>query len=274
MPTTLRITSPPTRGQVVTDWQREVNEQFARMHIGLRVEVDGFYGDESRVATRTLVHARGMNATAAMAGGVTPELRTKVRNGRYTVAERAAFAARVAWRRRLRKRYAGTGKPRVITAAQLGLTFQNVFGGVGTLTRTYGHYTAGPRARNGEELVRTARAVHAQHKAQRWGGCSYGPMIADDGTLVLMCPIARKAAGVAGHNTGSVHLNVPGTTGDKPTAAAEATLRWYVANAHTRKVPRAYRSPVDLRKLNGRVHKDDNPTSCPGDYTQMYRRSL
>lgn len=165
-------------------------------------------------------------------------------------------------------------RPRIITATQLGLSFQWVFGSVGTLTRTYGHYTAGPRARTREALVSTARAVHAQHQRQGWGGCSYGAMIGDDGTLILMNPIGRKAAGVAGHNTGSIHINVPGTTGDEMTKTCETTLRWYVANAHTRKVPKAWRSPVPLRKLNGRVHRDDNPTACPGDYTPSYRHIL
>ncbi len=164
--------------------------------------------------------------------------------------------------------------PTIITAAQLGLTFQWVFGDVGPLTRLYGHYTGGPRAKTRADLIATARAVHAQHSAQGWGGCSYGPMIGDDGTLILMNPIGRKAAGVAGHNTGSVHVNVPGTTGDVMTGAAQWTLRWYIAHAHTRHVPRAYRSPVDLRNLDGRLHRDDNATACPGDYSSAYRRIL
>lgn len=173
-----------------------------------------------------------------------------------------------------RRQLAERAGPRLITARQLGLTFQDVFGSTGPITRVFGHYTAGPRAKDATDLTRIARQVHAQHRAQGWGGCSYTVMVADDGTIALLNPPTRKAAGVAGHNTGSVHVNCPGTTGDKPTRAQEASMRWYVANAHTRRVPRAHRSPVDLRRAHGLVHSDRNATECPGDFTPMYRRVL
>ncbi len=211
--------------------------------------------------------------------------RERYRKSRHTAALQANDQGRIKkWGDLLREARANVARreaqiaaksgPTIITAAQLGLTFQWVFGNVGTLTRVYGHYTGGGRAETRAELVATARAVHAQHRSQGWGGCSYGPMIGDDGTLVLMNPIGRKAAGVAGHNTGSVHVNVPGTTGDVMTAAAQRTLAWYLAHAHTRSVPSAYRSPVDLRKLDGRLHRDDNATACPGDYSSAYRKAF
>lgn len=162
-------------------------------------------------------------------------------------------------------------KPRIITSAQLGLRFQYVFGKLGQLVLRTGHYTAGPRARNATDLVRIARQVHSQHASQGWGGGSYGPMFADDGTILLLNPIDRKAAHVAGRNTGNHGLNCPGTLGDKPTPAQEASYRWYIAHAHTRQIPTAYRSPVDLRKVARRVHKDMNATACPGDFTPMFR---
>jgi hypothetical protein len=211
--------------------------------------------------------------------------REAFRKGRHTAALATHDDGRVAkWGGLLRDartqiarrdaQIAAKSGPRIITAAQLGLTFQWVFGDVGELTRVYGHYTGGPRAKTREALIATARSVHAQHKNQGWGGCSYAVMIGDDGTLILMNPIGRKAAGVAGHNTGSVHVNVPGTTGDVMTDKAEKTLRWYVENAHTRRVPKAHRAPVSLRSLDGRVHSDDNATACPGSYTSSYRRIL
>lgn len=211
--------------------------------------------------------------------------REKYRKARHTEALKSGDPARIKkWGDRLRearakialrdRQIASRSGPRIITAAQLGLTFQWVFGDVGPLARTYGHYTGAVRAKTRDALIATARAVHAQHQRQGWGGCSYGPMIGDDGTLILMNPVSRKAAGVAGRNTGSHHINVPGTTGDTMTDAAEATLRWYIRNAHTRRIPKAYRSPVDLRKLDGRVHKDDNATACPGAYTSSYRKIL
>lgn len=198
-----------------------------------------------------------------------------IRNpGKRTQAQKELGIARINNMLKQRKARAGGNKPTILTASSLGLTFQNVFGPVGSITRTFGHYTAGPRARSKDELIQIAKGVHAQHRNQGWGGCSYGPMFADDGTILLINPISRKAAGVAGHNTGSVHLNVPGTTGDTATDKCEASIKWYMTHAHTTDIPRAYRSPVDLRKVSGYVHKDVNATSCPGDFTPMYRRVL
>lgn len=163
--------------------------------------------------------------------------------------------------------------PRIITAAQIGLTFQWVFGSLGTPWRLTGHYTAGPRASTAAEGIAIAREVHRQHASQGWGGCSYGPIICDDGTLLLINPINRKSAHVAGNNSGNVPANCPGTTGNQPTAAQIRTYKWWLANAHTRRVPKAYRSPVDLRKLKRYGHNDLNATACPGAYKTMFKEA-
>lgn len=172
---------------------------------------------------------------------------------------------------RKRKRRA---KPRIITSAQMGLSFSWVFGSKGTPTRTTGHYSAGGRARNAEEGKAALRQFHALHASKGWGGCSYDAIVADDGTLLLANPIGRKGAHVAGLNTGNVGVNCPGTTGDRMTAAQERTIRWYIANAHTSKVPKAYRSPRPLAQTDGGVHRDYNATACPGDMVPSYRKVL
>lgn len=163
--------------------------------------------------------------------------------------------------------------PPIITAAQLGLTFQWVFGQRGTPTRRTGHYTAGPRARNAAAGIAIVRGLHRQHAGQGWGGGSYDAVICDDGTLILVNPPLRKSAHVAMNNTGNAAINCPGTTGDKPTREQEATYRWYVRNAHTRKVPKAHRQPVDLRKLTRYGHSDLNATACPGAFKPMFKES-
>lgn len=185
-------------------------------------------------------------------------------------APRLEEARQMVGRRRMQLGDHAGAAPRIITAAQLGLTFQWVFGRLGTPWRLTGHYTAGPRARNATEGIAIARSVHRQHAAQGWGGCSYGPIICDDGTLILVSPAGRKSAHVAGHNAGNVPANCPGTTGDKPDPRQVATYRWWLANAHTRKIPRAYRYPVDLRKLKRHGHNDLNATACPGAYKPMF----
>lgn len=171
---------------------------------------------------------------------------------------------------RARDRNRAGRAPRIITAAQLGLTFQWVFGDRGPITKATGHYTGGPRARNAAEGIRIARQVHAQHRAQGWGGASYDTIDCDDGTLILLNPPRRKSAHVAGANTGNAAFNCPGTTGDAPTEDQAVSFRWYLANAHTRKVPAAHRQPRDLRTVRWLGHNDQNATACPGLFKRMF----
>lgn len=102
---TLKVQSPHMKGKDVQLWQRELNAQFKRIDIGYRVAVDSDYGLTTRDATATLLHALGI-AEKAMANGVTPELRVKVRHRRLSGTERARMAARVGWRRKLRAKWA------------------------------------------------------------------------------------------------------------------------------------------------------------------------
>jgi hypothetical protein len=166
--------------------------------------------------------------------------------------------------------------PRIITARHLGLRFQDVFGPKGTVVRGAGHYTAGPRASDAAELAAEARKDHAFHQGNGWGGASYEAMVADDGTLALLNPAHRKSAAVAMNNTGMWNLVHPGTTGDRMTPAAAATLRWYLANAHTRRIPKEHRSPVDLRTISWRGHREypQNSTACPGVMLNDYREMV
>lgn len=166
-----------------------------------------------------------------------------------------------------------TWKPPMVTAEQLGLRFQYVFGPKGPVTRCAGHYTAGPRRADATGLAVEARNDHAFHAGKGWGGLSYEWMIADDGTLLLGNPTDRKSAAVALNNTGTVNICCPGTTGDKPTAAQARTLRWLLANAHTSALPKAHRSPVDLRRVPLLGHREfpNQATACPGDFLSLYR---
>lgn len=95
-------------GADVATWQKYINHQFESWNIGYRIVVDGDYGVATRSATATLLHALGI-AQVALTSGVTPALRSKVRNRNLTPAERARFAARVVWRRRLRDKHNGGG---------------------------------------------------------------------------------------------------------------------------------------------------------------------
>lgn len=186
---------------------------------------------------------------------------------------------RLRWRRKRRrqlKRRLAPKRPRIITARQLGLRFQYIWGGKGTVYRGAGHYTAGRRVANATELAAEVRSIHAYHAGKGWGGASYEAIIADDGTIALVNPIDRRSAAVAGQNTGMVGICCPATTGDRMTAAQKASVRWLLDNWHTRKVPAAHRLPKSARQLEWRPHNrwPSQATACPGvlasDYYELW----
>jgi N-acetylmuramoyl-L-alanine amidase len=162
--------------------------------------------------------------------------------------------------------------PRIITARRLGLAFANLFGELGPEFFVTGHYSAGARARNAREGVALVRAFHAAHKAKGWGGIGYHYVIPDDGSLICARPTRLKGTHTALHNSNNIGVNMPGTTGDRPTTAQRDTYRWLLDNAHTAAMPKAHRTDRNLRdaRLRGHNQWPDNATLCPGDFLHMY----
>lgn len=163
--------------------------------------------------------------------------------------------------------------PRIITARTLGLSFANLFGELGPERFVTGHYSATPRARNAREGAQRARSFHAAHRNKGWGGVGYHYLIADDGTLICLRPTLLKGAHVGGHNSNNIGVNMPGTTGDRPTRAQRRTYRWLLDNAHTDKMPRAHRTDLPLRRARRRGHKQwsgHESNGCPGRFLRMY----
>lgn len=179
-------------------------------------------------------------------------------------------------RRREAQIEAKTGRPKIITSRQLGMTFQYVFGAKGPVHRGTGHYTAGHRAKDAAALKAEMLADHAYHKGKGWGGLSYEVMIADDGTIGFGNPVDRKGAAVASQNTGMLNICCPGTTGDKISEGQERSIRWLRANWHTSAVPSAYRAPRPMHELEWRGHREWplQSTACPGDMLSEYHRIL
>ena len=165
-------------------------------------------------------------------------------------------------------------KPRIITAAQLGLTFQYVWGYKGNPYRGAGHYTAGHMARDAAALRTEMLNEHAYHKGKGWGGLSYEAMVANDGTLGLGNPVNRMSAAVAVNNSGMVGICVPGTTGDRIPEGAKDTIAWLLDNWHTTAIPAAHRLPRSAKSLSWRGHKEypSQSTACPGDMLNDYKR--
>jgi hypothetical protein len=132
--------------------------------------------------------------------------------------------------------------PRIITARRLGLAFADLFGELGSEFFVTGHYSAGARANDLRDGVALVRSFHAEHKAKGWGGIGYHYVIPDDGALICARPTLLKGTHTALHNSNNIGVNMPGTTGDRPTVAQRRTYRWLL----------------------------DNATLCPGDFLHMY----
>lgn len=108
-PRTFKVQQDAMSGVDIQQWQEAFNRQMAKWNIDYRIEADGDYGLATRSATATWLYALGIEQNE-MADGVTPELRSKIRNRRLDRAEKARFAARTVWRRRLRAKWAKGAK--------------------------------------------------------------------------------------------------------------------------------------------------------------------
>ena len=195
-----------------------------------------------------------------------------IRNpGLRTADQKALGQKRIANMRRQRKERPSA--PKMITAAHLGLSFQDVFGGKGPITRGAGHYTAGHRIANAAALGKEMQSDHRFHAGKGWGGLSYEAMVADDGTIGFGNPMSRKSAAVAKNNTGMVNICCPGTTGDRMSAKQKASVKWLMDNWHTKAVPAAHRLPKKARSFGWKPHNayPQQSTACPGDMARDYK---
>jgi len=163
--------------------------------------------------------------------------------------------------------------PRTLTADLLGLEFRDVFGPLGPATSVTGHITAGPRAGDSRIACELARRLHTEHLGMGWGGCGYHFLVADDGTLVCLRPVALQGAHVGGHNGSNVGVLCAGGPGHRPTRAQRETYAWLLGHAHTSALPVEHRTAEDLRDAQRHVHHmwhghSTNP--CAGWFEDMY----
>lgn len=162
--------------------------------------------------------------------------------------------------------------PKIISAAQLGLRFTNLFGELGPETNLTGHHTAGATDRDDKHAIALVRSYHAEHARKGWGGIGYHYNITRAGTLVCLRPTLLKGAHVGGHNTSNAGVMFHGTTGDKPTLRQASTYRWLLKNAHTTKMPAAHRTDVPLSKARRWGHNDwagHASNACPGTHKKL-----
>ena len=162
--------------------------------------------------------------------------------------------------------------PRIL---EPGLEFRDVFGPLGPVTRLTGHFSAGPRAGDWRQAVDVARRFHVEHLDRGWGGCGYHFLLADDGTVVCLRPLALQGAHVGGHNAGNLGLLCAGGIGHRPTRAQRESYAWLLAHAHTSALPDGHRAPGDLREVRPSVHHHwhgHTTSPCAGWFEEMYLR--
>lgn len=96
-------------GHDVKGWQQDVKTIFKReFKINCPIVVDGDYGLATRSYTADLVTAMGLSPKVRMKSGVTPELRSLLRNNDLTAAQKAQrdSKTRKAFRAKLKEQYA------------------------------------------------------------------------------------------------------------------------------------------------------------------------
>lgn len=146
---TLKLAAPYLAGADVDEWREELLRRFAHWNVDYPLAPSGPYDVGLRAATATVLHGLGI-AQDAMADGVTPWLRVKVRDSRLTATERARYVTRAKWRRDLADKFAGGG-----TAAVLAKIF------------THSNGWTGRNGHDGTDLICPANAVgHAICKGE------------------------------------------------------------------------------------------------------------
>ena len=84
-PRTFVVTSPHMTGGDVRAWQRTLKKQFDEWEVAYPLAIDGDYGVITRDASATVLYGLGIRRIA-IAHGVTPALRAKVRDGDLSAA--------------------------------------------------------------------------------------------------------------------------------------------------------------------------------------------
>lgn len=169
--------------------------------------------------------------------------------------------------------------PIILTARELDMSYQNVFGPLGPELHLTLHHSAGPTDRDLDHALALWRSYHRAHKDKGWGGEGYHyglPRHRHGGRLVIVClrPTALKGAHVGGHNSNNVGVSCLGTTGDRPTQTQVEAFRWLLVNAHRHVMPKAHRTdrPLNRPHTDRRGHNDwsgHESNACPGTHRPL-----
>lgn len=146
---------------------------------------------------------------------------------------------------------------------------------VGEVMRMSGHYSASEQDTSTKDCLRKLSGLAAYHNG-KWGDwLEYHVVISVEGDIVWNRPVRLLGYGVGQHNTGTLHILMIGTTGDRPTDEQAGALRWLLENWHTEQVPPAFRAPKNMVGLPLIPHNEFSgpfgQTACPGLFKTVYK---
>lgn len=177
---TFKLTSPHMKGEDIRAFQHDLNRQLNKWDIKAPLTEDGDYGQMTRSVIASVCHASGFNAGELMEKGITPWLRTKIRNQRRNAYEAIRFAGRVGYRRRLRARYASSNIA-PITAK--------------VIEDSWGYH---PPGHDGLDIITPERApifamcdgtITRVSSGGWWGKAPSGDTAKGDGIIILNCEV-------------------------------------------------------------------------------------
>jgi hypothetical protein len=108
-----RLSTPLMRG--ATELQRNVNREFGRWKVPLKIDEDDEYGPQTKHATKHVAYGLGVRDAANIIEhqGCTAEIQSAIHDPHAYVAENPdalrRYQARAGWRRRLARRFKGHG---------------------------------------------------------------------------------------------------------------------------------------------------------------------
>jgi murein DD-endopeptidase MepM/ murein hydrolase activator NlpD len=104
---TFILQSPHMEGDDIKQWQLTLNRQLRTWDVNYQLNPDGGYGSLTRSLTASVCHGLGLaSASQAMAHGVTPELRVKLRDKDLTPKELKRYhGKRARWRDEFRRKH-------------------------------------------------------------------------------------------------------------------------------------------------------------------------
>lgn len=105
---TYKVQKPIMHGPGIKSFQQTIKDKFKKLGLNCPIDVDGYWGQQSRTFALELLKAMGMSRSVAHKSGFTPELRDKIVASERTSNEKRSFGSKAnkTYRAQLKKQWA------------------------------------------------------------------------------------------------------------------------------------------------------------------------